>query len=127
MRKLRIIVTVSLLISTILLVTVIADYKFTRNEYELITMIALQCMHVSLFISAVLYAIKHKKENDNISLIVTMVPFIALVASIIFRFFGFIFPSLALLLFDMYIIVWFSILLSDEMRNNKRNFDEEID
>jgi hypothetical protein len=121
MKRLRLALDIVVVTSTSLLVMLIAHQQMTGGDAEPLAAIALQSMHVSLVITTLLYAIEFTRRRQYRNLTFTVVPGLLLIVAVVLRFFGCVFPALGLLVFDFYVILWFTLLLGSEVEIVQRN------
>jgi len=111
MKVLRIVNSIILLVSTIILVTLIADFKFSGNTYNKAIFFSLQIMHLSLFINSFLYIFFFIKNKKYYKLFFTFLPILLFFLAFVLKKIGQDIPGIALILFDFYVIILYTIIL----------------
>ena len=114
MRVYRVIGDLLIVISTTLLIGIIAFDKLSHTDNRFLTNIFLQAMHLCLPIGVVLNAVHQLKSRQYIRLFFTFMPLIFFLIAVAGVFAAFQFPALLLLTFDFYLIYWFFSLFLNE-------------
>ena len=114
-RVYRIIGDLLIMVSTTLLLGVIAFDKLSNTDNQLLRNIFLQSMHLFLLIGAALNLLHQFKNKQYLLILFTLMPLFFLLTAIAGLFIGFQFPVVLLLTFDFYLIYWFFYLFLHDL------------
>ena len=121
MKKIRIVFNILIVVSTSLLIGILAYENLVGKEYPFFENLFLQIMHFSLFIGAIINLI-HLRKNEEWNLFyLTSLPLFLYLISVVGLFTGFQFDAIFLLGFDFFILFWFYFLLIKEIFIQKEN------
>lgn len=118
MYKVRILFNSIIIVSTSIIVGILAyDNLNVSDNKELIEM-SLQIMHTSFFIGAILNIIFLLKNRKYLFVFLTVFPMLLFVFAFIGIAYEFRFSNISLIFFDFYLIFWFYFLTIKEFFNN---------
>jgi hypothetical protein len=118
MYKVRILFNSIIIVSTSIIVGILAyDNLNVSDNKELIEM-SLQIMHTSFFIGAILNIIFFLKNRKYLFVFLTVFPMLLFVFAFIGIAYEFRFSNISLIFFDFYLIFWFYFLTIKEFFNN---------
>jgi hypothetical protein len=115
MKTYRVIGDLLIVISTTLLIGIIAFDKLSNTDHQLLTNIFLQSMHVFLLIGATLNLPEQFKKRQYSHILLTLLPLCWFFIAVAGLFIGFQFPVVLLLIFDFYLLYWFFYLLLKDL------------
>lgn len=115
MRIYRVIGDLLIVISTTLLIVIIALDKLSNTDHQMLTNITLQSMHVFLLIGTTLNLLNQFRNKQYCHILFTSMPLCLFFVAVAGLFIGFQFPVVLLLIFDFYLIYWFFYLLLKDL------------
>lgn len=127
MYKVRILFNSIIIVSTSIIVGILAyDNLNVSDNKELIEM-SLQIMHTSFFIGAILNIIFFLKNRKYLFVFLTVFPMLLFVFAFIGIAYEFRFSNISLIFFDFYLIFWFYFLTIKEFFNNNLIKKNKVD
>ena len=127
MDKIRIFLNIIIVISTSILVGVLAFDNLNGSENKELLEIFLQIMHISFFAGAILNLIHFTKGRKYSYILLTALPIVLYVIALIGMAYDFRFSNLSLVNFDFYLIFWFFFLSIREIENIKAIINLKVD
>jgi len=116
--KIRTLLNILIVLSTSILVGIIAFDNLLNSDNNRLINIILQIMHISFVIGAVLNIIHFAKLKKKWYVILTAIPLMFFTLAAIGLFFKFKFSLLLLISFDFYLIFWFFFLIIKDFKGN---------
>jgi hypothetical protein len=110
MKNLRVISALAIVISTSLLLGILAFDKLSNSDNESLEFIFLQTIHISFLIGSIVFTIHHIQQKQLLQVILTLLPIGLFLLAFLGMLSGFRATNLSLLLFDFYLIFYFFYL-----------------
>jgi hypothetical protein len=117
MIKMRLLLNITITLSTAMLVGILAFDKLGNTDNKSLIKIFLQIMHISLFVGATLNIVHFIKDRKFLNVILTALPLAFFVIAVIGSIVEYRFSNLSLVIFDFYLIFWFFYLSLRECEN----------
>lgn len=115
MNALRALFSLAIVVSTCLLVGVLAFDRVSGTNNDPLVALCLQIMHGSFLIGSVFFALYQVREKRLFHLFLTLAPIVAFLLAGIGVIVGVKPPVIALLLFDFYLILYYFYLFLQEL------------
>ncbi len=120
MNKLRLLLNSIIVISTSILIGILAIDKLDGSDSEKLIEISLNSMHITLLFGALLNLIHFIKEKSYLKILLTVLPIILFLVAFIGSNNEFKFSNQSLIIFDFYLIFWFFYLSIIEIEKIKK-------
>lgn len=120
MKRLRLIIDITVIISTSFLLGILAFDNLSKSSSSLLLNISLNTMHISLLAGCVVNIVYFSSAKRKRELLLTALPLFFLLLSFVGLIFDFRFPAITLVVFDFYLIFWFYYLVISETKPHRR-------